>query len=138
MKTLKEERQICSELLVRNMDGGSFIIPTNDSFYKLIEVSSEEEKDFFKINQLLKFIREFYSDISIDIEIIKNRCFEGKYFLLVIKSPVTLEFLSVGSIKELADKLEKEVLKIETEEKCFGEIWKNFTKIFYELFREGS
>lgn len=135
---LKEEKEICFELLVRNIDGGDYVISKENHLYKMIKVSSTEENDIKRINQILEFTKQYYSEIPINLKIIQNTCFSGKNFLMEIESPVSLDILQIKDIKGLGDLIQKEVVKIEIQEKCFGEIWNKFRDTFPELFENGS
>ena len=135
---LKEEKEICFELLVRNIDGGDYIISKENHLYKMIKVSSTEENDIERINQILEFTKQYYSEIPINLKIIQNTCFSGKNFLMEVKSPTSLDILQVKDIKGLGDLIQKEIIKIEIQEKCFGEIWNTFRNTFPELFENGS
>ena len=135
---LKEEKEICFELLVRNIDGGDYIISKENHLYKMIKVSSTEENDIERINQILEFTKQYYSEIPINLKIIQNTCFSGKNFLMEVKSPTSLDILQVKDIKGLRDLIQKEIIKIEIQEKCFGEIWNTFRNTFPELFENGS
>lgn len=135
---LKEEKEICFELLVRNIDGGDYIISKENHLYKMIKVSSTEENDIERINKILEFTKQYYSEIPINLKIIQNTCFSQKNFLMEVKSPTSLDILQVKDIKGLGDLIQKEIIKIEIQEKCFGEIWNTFRNTFPELFENGS